>query len=67
MAQLHGLAEIQRRNRSRTGSCGNEPFGARPDGSFSLSLGSLINLHYARWSSDCTAALHSAGGLPDET
>jgi hypothetical protein len=31
-----GLAEIQRRNRSRAGSCGNEPFGAHPDGSFSL-------------------------------
>ena len=31
-----GLAEIQRRNRSRAGSCGNEPFGARPHGSFSL-------------------------------
>lgn len=31
-----GLGEIQRRNRSRTGSCGNEPFGARPDGSFFL-------------------------------
>ena len=29
-----GLAEIQRRNRSRTGSCGNEPFGSRPDGLF---------------------------------
>ena len=31
-----GLAEIERWNRSRTGSCGNEPSGARPDGSFSL-------------------------------
>jgi hypothetical protein len=29
-----GLAEIQRWNRSRTGSCGNEPSGSRPGGHF---------------------------------
>jgi len=31
---LHGLAEIKQWNRSRTGNCGNEPSGDRPDGSF---------------------------------
>jgi hypothetical protein len=34
--QLHGLAESQRWNRSRTGSCGNEPPGDRPGGSFTF-------------------------------
>ena len=31
---LHGLAEIKQWDRSRTGNCGNEPSGDRPDGSF---------------------------------
>jgi hypothetical protein len=30
---FHGLAEIKRWNRSRTGNCGKEPSGDRPDGS----------------------------------
>jgi hypothetical protein len=33
-SDLHGLAEIKQWNRSRTGNCGNEPSGDRPDGSF---------------------------------
>ena len=40
---FHGLAEIKQWNRSRTGNCGKEPSGDRPDGSCYLSahLGSL--------------------------
>ena len=30
---FHGLAEIKQWNRSRTGNCGKEPSGDRPDGS----------------------------------
>ncbi len=43
-ASLHGLAEIKQWNRSRTGNCGNEPSGDRPDGSF-YCLYALARMH----------------------
>jgi hypothetical protein len=48
-----GLVEIQRRNRSRTGSGGNEAVRCPPGRLFLfVPWWTLINLHYPRWLSD---------------